>query len=83
MSYSSYEQNGTYVLDVTVEGQTEAPVPGAFVTLWVDDTYYLTAPTKSAGIARFKSLEPFTGGKLTAWKHNYKPALADNVVVEE
>ncbi len=43
---------------------------------------YLTATTGAAAKVRFRSLEPFTAGKLTAWKHNYIPVEIDNVTTQ-
>jgi len=46
--------------------------------------YYLTTTTGEGGRCRFKDLLfGFDDGKLTATKHNYKPALEDDVVVGE
>jgi hypothetical protein len=81
MEYDSSEAGLTYMLEVEVKDAVGEPVAGAVVVLWVEDAYYLIDQTNEAGKARFKELEPFSGGKLTAWKHNYVPVLADNVSV--
>ncbi len=73
--------NGTMkTLEVTVTTTGNQTVPGAKVCLWQTD-YYLTATTGDGGRCRFKELSAFNDGKLTATKHNYKPALEDDVVV--
>jgi len=58
-------------------------VAGVTVNLWVGDLYYLTGETNETGKIRFEGLGAFENGKLTAWKHNYKPALADGIDVPQ
>ncbi len=83
MTYNSSEEGGVYKVDVTVLDKDNNAVPNAVVTLWVEDTYYLTVRTSAYGRCRFKQLQPFSAGYLTAWKHNYVPVTADGVVVGE
>jgi hypothetical protein len=71
----------TYVVETFIKDKDNNPLTGVTVNLWVDDLYYLTGETNDTGKVRFKGLGAFENGKLTAWKHNYKPALADGVDV--
>jgi hypothetical protein len=71
----------TYVVEAFVKDKDNDAVAGVTVNLWVYDLYYLTGETNETGKVRFKGLNAFENGKLTAWKHNYKPALADGVDV--
>jgi hypothetical protein len=79
--------NGIYVIDVTVTDASENAVEGAYVTLWVPETYYLPSylpgrTTNEYGHIRFKTPGSFGGGMLTAFKHNFKPVLIDDVTTE-
>ena len=68
-------------LQVTVTTTGDQAVPGAKVCLW-HNTCYLTVTTGGGGKCTFNDLLfGFDDGKLTATKHNYKPAREDNVVV--
>jgi hypothetical protein len=81
MEYDSWEAGLTYTLEVEVKDAVGDPVPDAAVVFWLEDEYYLVEKTNDTGKVRFKELEPFSGGKLTSWKHNYVPALDDDVSV--
>ncbi len=73
---------GAWTLEVTVTDRSNNAVADAPVTLWVAaSNIYTFARTDVTGKARFKDLTPFSNGKLTAWKHNYIPALSDSVEV--
>jgi hypothetical protein len=74
--------NGTMkTLQVTVTTTGNQTVPGAKVCLW-QSWYYLTTTTGGGGRCTFKDLSfGFNDGKLTATKHNYRPALRDNVTI--
>jgi len=76
--------NGTMkTLQVTVTTAGNQPVPGAKVCLW-QRWYYLTTTTGGGGKCTFEDLLfGFDDGKLTATKHNYKPAVRDNVTIGE
>ncbi len=76
--------NGTMkTLRVKVTTTGGQAVPGAKVCLW-QMMYYLTTTTGTDGRCTFKDLLfGFDDGKLTATKHNYKPALLDNVTIGE
>jgi hypothetical protein len=79
MTYDT-SSNGAYIVDVTVTDANENAVANAEVTLWVPETYYLPAlKTNENGHVRFKTPGSFSGGMLTAFKHNYIPDLIDNV----
>jgi hypothetical protein len=80
IDYDWWENGGMMTLEVTVTTTGNQTVPGAKVCLW-QTNYYLTATTGDGGKCRFKELSAFNDGKLTATKHNYKPALEDDVVV--
>jgi hypothetical protein len=68
-------------IEVTVTTTGSQIVPGAKVCLW-QSLYYLTQTTGTDGRVRFKDiLHDFSDGKLTATKHNYKPATEDNVSI--
>jgi hypothetical protein len=70
-------------VEVHVKDSANNDVAGAKVCLW-HATYYLTTPTGGGGKCTFKDLLfGFDDGKLTATKHNYKPAVEDDVVVGE
>lgn len=77
-----FEEGGTYTLEVHVKDGLGADAEAAKVVLW-QAAYYLTTYTGSGGKARLEGLGTFTDGKLTATKHNYLPALEDDVVIEE
>ena len=81
MDYDSWEAGLTYTLEVVVKDAVGEPVADAVVVFWLEDAYYLVEKTNDTGKVLFKELEPFSGGKLTSWKHNYVPALADDVSV--
>ena len=84
MTYSWSEHGILKDVEVHVtDPETGANVAGAKVCLW-QTMYYLTTTTGDGGRCRFKDLLfGFNDGKLTATKHNYKPALLDNVTVGE
>jgi len=81
MTYRYYVEGETYVLEAFIKDKDNNPLTGVTVNLWVNDLYYLTGETNETGKIRFEGLGAFENGKLTAWKHNYKPALADGVDV--
>jgi hypothetical protein len=81
MEYESFGEDTTYTLEVEIKDSSDEPIADAVVVFWLEDAYYLVEKTNDTGKVRFKELEPFSGGKLTAWKHNYVPALADDVSV--
>jgi len=57
-------------------------VPGARVTLeYIPGRYYSWTPTNAEGHALFYNVPTITGGKLTAWKHNYLPTSDEDVNV--
>ena len=78
----TWTANGSYkTITVTVTTTGNQEVPGAKVCLW-QSLYYLTGTTGTDGRIRFKDiLHDFSDGKLTATKHNYKPATKDNVTI--
>jgi len=81
-SWNEVEPIGLEV-EVHVKDSANNDVEGAKVCLW-QSTCYLTTTTGSKGRCKFKDLLfGFSDGKLTATKHNYKPALEDDVVVGE
>ena len=84
MTYSWSEHGILKDVEVHVtDPETGANVAGAKVCLW-QTMYYLTTTTGDGGRCRFKDLLfGFTDGKLTATKHNYKPAWLDNVTIGE
>ena len=70
-------------VEVHVTDSASNDVPGAKVCLW-ESKFYLTTTTGDGGKCTFKGIWiGFDDGKLTATKHNYKPALEDDVVVGE
>ena len=70
-------------LTVHVKDSANNDVMDAKVCLW-QTMYYLTNTTGDGGRCTFKDLLfGFTDGKLTATKHNYKPAWLDNVTIGE
>ena len=84
MTYSWWEVEPIGMeLEVHVTDSANNDVVGAKVCLW-ESKFYLTTTTGSDGRCRFKDLWiGFDDGKLTATKHNYKPALLDNVTIGE
>ena len=83
MTYSWSEHGVLKDLTVRVKDSANNNVEGAKVCLW-HATCYLTTTTGNGGRCTFKDLLfGFDDGKLTATKHNYKPALEDDVVVGE
>jgi len=83
MTYSWSEHGVLKDLRVHVKDSANNNVVGANVCLW-QTMYYLTTPTGTDGRCTFKDiLFSFDDGKLTATKHNYKPACLDNVTVGE
>ena len=83
MTYSWSEHGILKDLTVHVKDSANNNVEGAKVCLW-QRWYYLTTTTGDGGRCTFKDLLfGFDDGKLTATKHNYKPALRDNVTIGE
>ncbi len=82
LTYSWSEHGVLKDLEVHVtDSATSANVPGAKVCLW-QTMYYLTTTTGNQGRCTFEDLlHDFSDGKLTATKHNYKPATKDNVTI--
>ncbi|MEE9457256.1 MAG: C25 family cysteine peptidase [bacterium] len=79
-SWEEVEPIGLEV-EVHVTDSAENDVEGAKVCLW-ESKFYLTTTTGNGGKCTFKDIWiGFNDGKLTATKHNYKPALEDDVVV--
>ncbi len=78
----TWSANGSYkTITVTVTTTGDQVVPGAKVCLW-QSMYYLTNTTGNQGRCTFEDiLHDFSDGKLTATKHNYKPATEDNVSI--
>ena len=69
------------MLKVTVTTTGDQPVGGTKVCLW-QMLYYLIGWTNDDGELEFRDiLHDFSDGKLTATKHNYKPATEDNVTI--
>jgi hypothetical protein len=83
MTYRYYMEGETYVVEAFIKDKDNNPLTGVTVNLWVGDLYYLTGETNETGKIRFEGLGAFENGKLTAWKHNYKPALADGIDVPQ
>jgi hypothetical protein len=70
-------------LEVHVTDSANDDVEDAKVCLW-ESKFYLTNTTGDGGKCTFKDLWiGFDDGKLTATKHNYKPACLDNVTIGE
>jgi hypothetical protein len=81
MTYSWSEHGVLKDVEVHVKDSANNDVEGATVCLW-QQMYYLTTPTGKDGRCRFKDLLfGFDDGKLTATKHNYKPALLNDVTI--
>jgi hypothetical protein len=81
MTYNWSQHGVLKYLEVHVKDSANNDVEGATVCLW-QQLYYLIVETGDGGKCSFKDLLfGFDDGKLTATKHNYKPALLDNVTI--
>ncbi len=81
MSYEITGEDDTYTVAVTIKDGANVGVPDARVTLYGGGVYYESKLTGEDGTVSFTGVPVFTGGKLTAWKHNYLPKIDPNVNV--